>query len=164
MTIHIWRSRKTLLLLPLKLSTWNNLTLKNKSNENIRFSKQLQNYFHPNMLFLLSAINNRHLWKKRVDKFKWIRVKNELTLKSNFRSSLILWNCTIYFFKNQNKRCWVSQGFFSKNKKRLSWKGLKSQIADHYILINETVDLFSSLGWVCSQFFLLSGESFVSSK
>ena len=70
-----------------------NLTLKHKSNENIRFSKQLQNYFNPNMLFLLSAINNRHLRKekkRRADKFKWIRVKNELTLKSNFRSSLIL--------------------------------------------------------------------------
>ena len=86
--------------------------------------------------------------KKRVDKFKWIRVKNELTLKSNSRPSLILWNSTIYFFLNQNKRCWVSQGFFSKNKKRLSWKGLKSQIADHYILINETDFWFIFLTWL----------------
>ena len=53
------------MVLPLKLSTWNNLTLKNKSNEGIRFSKHLKNYFHPNMLFLLSAINNRHLRKEK---------------------------------------------------------------------------------------------------
>ena len=56
-----------------------NLTLKHKSNENIRFSKQLQNYFNPNMLFLLSAINNRHLRKEK---------KEELTNLSGLESRM----------------------------------------------------------------------------